>query len=71
MSEIPRKGVDSTVKQALGSSLQQAVAHSYFEREPSAKEVPEQGFVLATVSGTSYIYTRIGITRYRVALTAV
>lgn len=42
-----------------------------FTRVPLVTEIPVQGFVIATISGTSYIYTKIGSTRYRVALTAV
>lgn len=69
--ELTRKSVDSSVRLALGGSPVQTASHQYYEREPGVKEIPDQGFVLALVSGTCYIYTRVGTQRYKVALTAV
>ncbi len=70
---LTRKGVDSTVRLDLTAArgTTQLQSHSKFEREPLLAEIPEQGFVLATVSGTVYIYSRIGNNRYKVALTLV
>lgn len=70
---LPRKNVDSTVKANLTSSQQtgQTQSHPMFDREPLVSEIPDQGFVLATVTGTTYVYTRIGSDRFKVALTAV
>lgn len=48
----------------------QTIGHRLFTQKPFLKEIPEKGFVLATISGTSYIYTKISGARYRVALTA-
>ena len=45
--------------------------HTVFERAPFAAEIPEGGIVLARVSGTSYIYSKILGVRARVALTDV
>lgn len=73
MADLPRKSVDSTVRANLTSAqgTVQTQSHSKFDREPLVPEIPDQGFVIATVAGTSYIYTRKGNARFRVALTAV
>jgi hypothetical protein len=70
---LERKGVDSTVRgaQIQSDALLQTKNIVSFEREPLLKEIPDQGYVLATVSGTVYIYARIGINRYKVAMTLV
>lgn len=70
---LVRKGVDSTVKGSLieSGARQQLQNHTSFTREPLVSEIPDQGFVLAVIAGTGYIYTRIGNQRYYVALTAV
>lgn len=72
-SLLPNKGTDPSVKKALGAAQGQlqTSSHATFEREPFAVEIPDGGFVLATIAGTCYIYTRIGTQRYKVALTAV
>lgn len=70
--DITRKSVDPSVRQSLvETAMLQKANHLAYEREPLVKDIPDQGFVLATVAGTSYIYTRIGTQRYKVALTAV
>ncbi len=73
MSSLTGKEVDSTVKASLteSSAAVQTKNFQAFDRVPLLKEIPDQGFVLATVSGTVYIYGRVGINRYRVALTLV
>lgn len=70
---LVRKGTDSTVRGALTESgaTTQLASFTAYDREPLLKEIPDQGFVLATVSGTAYIYGRLGNNRYRVALTLV
>lgn len=67
-----RKATDATVRANLGASQIQGQlqSHPHFDRAPLVTEIPNQGFVLATISGTSYIYTRIGQNRFRVAVTA-
>ena len=70
--DLTRKDVDSTTKQILESApvSGQAKSHPHFERAPLVTEVPDQGFVLATVGGTHYIYTKIGGVMHKAALTA-
>lgn len=70
---LPRKGVDSTVRSRLTSDQTnvQQQSHPTFDREPLVGEIPDQGFVLANIAGTCYIYTRLGTQRYKVALTTV
>lgn len=69
---LPRKNSDSTVRGKLNESdsIAQQAAHQHFTRAPLLKEVPPQGVVLATVSGTHYIYTNIGGKLLKVAFTA-
>lgn len=73
MAFLPRKSVDGTVKQNLLSSqnVVQQQNHQLLTRVPLIEEIPDQGFVLALISGTLYTYTRVGIQRYRTAYTAV
>lgn len=70
---LVRKGVDSTVRGDLTESKGnlQTQSHSYLLREPLTTEIPDQGFVLADVSGTKYVYFRVGNARFRIAATAV
>lgn len=49
----------------------QGRTNTYFTRIPLAAEIPEKGFVVALISGTYYVYSKIGTQRYRVAMTAV
>lgn len=43
--------------------------HKVFDREPFDTEIPEGGIVVARISGTSYIYSKVEGVRGRVALT--
>jgi hypothetical protein len=73
MASLTDKKVDSTVRAALteaGAALQTKNFIAY-DREPLLTEIPEQGFVLATVAGTVYIYARLGNNRYKAAMTLV
>ncbi len=73
MAGLVSKSTGSTVKASLTETAAQGQAKSFpaFTREPLLNEIPDQGFVLATVSGTVYIYGRVGIKRYKVAMTPV
>jgi hypothetical protein len=66
-----RKDTDPFVKSAIDRVDRefQRVEHKQFAAVPLAGEVPEGGFVLATIAGTSYIYTKVNGTLKRVALT--
>lgn len=70
---IERKDVDSTVRSTEIRSQAQLQTKNFvgYTREPLVAEIPDQGFVLATVAGTVYIYSRIGNKRYKVAMTLV
>ena len=46
----------------------QTVQHKHFTKAPLESEVAEGGFVLATISGTSYIYTKVSGVLKKVAL---
>ncbi len=73
MADLTRKSVDSTVRANLTAAqgTVQTQSHASFDREPLVAEIPDQGFVLAVVTGTTYLYTRKGSARFKVALTAV
>ena len=70
-----------TLESAEGSRLRleierlrresQRVQHRAFTQAPLAGEVPEGGVVFARISGTTYLYTKIGDQLSRVALTDV
>jgi hypothetical protein len=42
--------------------------HKQMDKAPLVSEVPEGGIIIATVSGTSYIYTKVKGVLKRVAL---
>jgi len=58
-------GIQTVVERLQRES--QTVGHRKFDRAPFAAEVPENGFVIAQISGTVYIYTKIGTALFRVA----
>jgi hypothetical protein len=73
MADLTRKGNDSTVRQNLETApvTGQDKSHPHFDREPKKHEIPDQGFVLATVGGTMYIYARKGDQVHKAPMTAI
>ena len=51
--------------------LFQLIQHQIFTRAPLLAEVPEGGIKLARISGTTFIYTKVGDQLSRVAFTDV
>lgn len=65
------KHVDSAIQTAFSELEREAQRsqHTVLDREPFAAEIPEGGILLARISGTSYIYSKVKGVRGRVALT--
>jgi hypothetical protein len=68
---ITGKDTPTDVQQALKEleTQSQKQAHTQFTRAPLANEVPEGGLVLATISGTVYLYTKVNGALKRTTMT--
>lgn len=66
-------GTDPRIQQELDKLRResQTVQHKTFDRVPLLKEVAPGGVVVARISGTSYLYSRVGDQLSRVAMTDV
>ena len=64
---------DPVLQQVVGEIDRefQRQSHKSLARAPKSSEIPENGFVIANISGTLYIYTRVGQQLYRSPLIAV
>lgn len=73
--QFPVNADESVIKAILELQREHQYQSYRWLDEPSViqlrKEVAERGFVFATVSGTSYIYTRKGTQLFRTQLTPV
>ena len=69
---LTSKETEASVQLAIGNIDREYQKKSYtlLTRAPLAKEVPQNGFILATVSGTNYIYVNIAGSLFKAALTA-
>lgn len=73
MREINRTGPDAKPDSAIGQVVEFAQDKSHYWQDSAydASTIGEREVKFATISGTSYLYTRRSDVIYRVALTAV